>query len=175
MSSCSSPSPSSSWGLLTSRPDDAARSGFAPPSVLPLFSPPSSAIELLSPTSAPGVDLGGLPNPNPTGFPMLPTPPAGFPNPPNPVPPNGLAFGGEPKAFEVPKRPDVDEDAEFPKAFVLEAGTADGEPKVNDPDEDVGLPAVPNADEDVPPKIDVPNGDGESEDGSANEFIVDVA
>jgi len=49
----------------------------------------------LLPSLAAGVVFGGLPKPNPTGFPMLPLPPLppGLPNPANGLPPNPKEAG----------------------------------------------------------------------------------
>lgn len=63
--------------------------------------------------------VGGLPNPNPTGFPKLPPAPAGLPNPPNP--PNLLAPAeGAPKGFELLTKEAVEavEALEDPKRLV---------------------------------------------------------
>lgn len=117
VSSSSSPSPSSSCELAPNKADPASFPASVPPSAAtPLPSFPISFPGLLPalaggfaklkkepeapslPPSfeSPAEDRGGLPKPNPTGFPILPVP-AALPNPPNPTNPGfdpGLEGGG---------------------------------------------------------------------------------
>lgn len=102
-----------------------------------------------APLAPASVFFGGLPNPKPTGFPILPVP-AGLPKPPKP--PNDAGFGGgDDEKVDLSKPNALDEELELPKALdppnpklagdVLFSGV----PKGFDAPNTEELPNVPNA------------------------------